>query len=661
MARFGAYPKEPFSPDQNFLARNPSSSGEVIRVQGQSILDAAVDDLKNKGEIVQAIDTLTAAIATNYQSGTYVLTGGGTLLFDGDQAIYRVSDPGSGGIVMANGNELVLFFVANTPANIITPVASIDVLPAVVVGNVTNAAGYHPGTTVGGDDFLGVAAARHNGGTNIDPDRVAEFGTAAYYVDSGSDAACHVRLDVGYITADMFGAQRDGVIDAQPAFNAALISQSALGGGIVDFDAGYLIDSDLDIPANCGIRGTLQAWKQETTNEILDDGANGILFVNSAATLDVTNNSSLTHLTIARKGLQIGETAQGALFAGIAVSSINVVFGTSSGSISHVQILGFAQAIKLQQHHRFNIDHVSGDNLAGIIEDESSDVLNINDIHFWPFVTRTTAGGLDRHHRSGVALELKGQIDIPQVTNVFTYGYLKGLYLNGNVSIGAGTFQNIHCDNTKLFAGSRGVHIEGDCTYSVFSDSTTFSQDKGFLVEVDSTDIIHFVNCRSISNAEDAWRINSGTAVLTDCTPAQSVNGVRVEGASAVADISHCSFMAITVANIIAGTNGKVRERSNIFDTASSIGGWTLKTLASVDPLTLPETDDDFIITGTTGIGTLNGGWPGRTVNLSFTAILTMFDGATMNLAGNLVTAAGTTLVLAYNGTQWEERSRSVN
>jgi len=113
MARFGTYPKEDFDSNQNFLARNPTDSGQVIRVQGQGILDAAVAEIEQSGKVVQSIDTLTEAIATDYQSGTYVLTGGGLVTLDGDQSIYRVSDPGSGGIVMDNGNELVLLFQAN--------------------------------------------------------------------------------------------------------------------------------------------------------------------------------------------------------------------------------------------------------------------------------------------------------------------------------------------------------------------------------------------------------------------------------------------------------------------------------------------------------------------------------------------------------------------
>jgi len=113
MARAGSYPQVDFKESQRFLARDPSQS-QVVRVPGDSILDAAVDAIKKSGDVVNSVDTLTEALVTDYASGQYVLTGGELVVLDGGQAIYRVSDPGSGGIVMDNGNELVLAFQANS-------------------------------------------------------------------------------------------------------------------------------------------------------------------------------------------------------------------------------------------------------------------------------------------------------------------------------------------------------------------------------------------------------------------------------------------------------------------------------------------------------------------------------------------------------------------
>lgn len=233
MANAGKYPQAGFKDSQQFLAQDPSRS-QLVRVTGSSILDATLENLKSNGNIVQTVDTLTEAIATDYSSGIFVLTGGELSVLDGGQAIYRVSDPGSGGITMDNGNELILLIQANAgdagnynvgsasdeiPTNAIAntlrvaTVTDIAQLPAATIGRKVNVTGYHAGTTVGGGGFVG-KVGRHNGGTVIDPSRSAEFGTAAYYVDSGSDANCWVRTgNDTRINVEWFGAAHDFIPD----------------------------------------------------------------------------------------------------------------------------------------------------------------------------------------------------------------------------------------------------------------------------------------------------------------------------------------------------------------------------------------------------------------------------------------------------------------
>ena len=149
MANINKYPLKDFSTSQKFLAGD--NTGTTVRVTGQSMLDANIESLKASGKVVNSIDTLTEAIAGNYQSGIYLLVGGGTVTLDGDQAIYRVSDAGSGGIVMANGNELVLLFVANTPENIVTPIASVASLFGLtgVAGQQISVGEYNAGSNTG--------------------------------------------------------------------------------------------------------------------------------------------------------------------------------------------------------------------------------------------------------------------------------------------------------------------------------------------------------------------------------------------------------------------------------------------------------------------------------------------------------------------------------
>lgn len=83
--------------------------------------------------------------------------------------------------------------------------------------------------------------------------------------------------------------------------------------------------------------------------------------------------------------------------------------------------------------------------------------------------------------------------------------------------------------------------------------------------------------------------------------------------------------------------------------------------IASNAQLTIPWKGSVFTVTGTNGITSMTTSSKGRVITLIFAGILTVTDGSNLLLNGNLVTAAGTTLTLLHDGTNWIEKSRSVN
>lgn len=235
MANFSSYPLKDFNLSQNFLA---AESGDVVRVNAQEVLDAAVEELLTKGEVVKSSDTKVALLNTDYISGTYVIVGGDAVFKDGGQAIYRVSDPGSGGDPMSNGNEAVLVYSFNfgtsayadlgtdpsdVPTNGDLYVDSVADLPAATgSGRKIYVKGYYDdGQFVGGGQFVDTPTKRHNGVLNFDPSRSAQIGTAAYYVDSGIDVACWVRTNHTRLTVEMAGAKGAPNNDVSP-FQAAI-------------------------------------------------------------------------------------------------------------------------------------------------------------------------------------------------------------------------------------------------------------------------------------------------------------------------------------------------------------------------------------------------------------------------------------------------------
>ena len=471
--------------------------------------------------------------------------------------------------------------------------------------------------------------------------------------------------------------------DDTGAFKSALDTHGVRGGTVIVPDGRYLIDRDLAIPENCGIRGSLTAWKQAQPSQSLTSGAHGVLIINAAAGIALNENSCLEQLTLIRKGLKIGEP-DSSLFSGTAIKSINTAGnGGNSGLVKNVQILGFSTAIDFRYHHRAHLEKISGDNVNGIRVETSWDVMSIEDVHFWPYVTNpyvnekaAETGVLDLtpNHRNGHGIWLLGKNDIPQVTNVFTFGYFRGIYINAGFDsvngIGDATFTNCHTDNTQRQDGSVGIFILGNTNFAAFTACSSYSNTEGYHITAGQAEAISFVNCRAIGNSGFGFNVERGTARLVGCTidmgdPAASTEfGVNVGPAGAQAFVTDCVFSGVprtTVAHINAYLGGLIVERNNKFDNNANIGGWTIRRVASADPLTIPMTGDLFLVTGSTDFGTLIGGWPGRRVLLIFSEALAIFDGGTMNLTGDFIATPGSCLEIIFDGFQWIEIARSAN
>lgn len=98
--------------------------------------------------------------------------------------------------------------------------------------------------------------------------------------------------------------------------------------------------------------------------------------------------------------------------------------------------------------------------------------------------------------------------------------------------------------------------------------------------------------------------------------------------------------------------------------TGTTINGFLGGGAAVASAAALPvPTGRVFHVTGTTGITSItstNFG-AGAVITMIFDGILTVSDGNNLKLAGAFVTAADSTLTLAYDGSNWYEVARSTN
>lgn len=260
----------------------------------------------NRNSASPIYEIFADAVAANMRVGQICIIKGQTTATDGLGGQYEVKANGSGGTAMNNGNELVLLtdhcVKGDQPDEIPTneiadslrvkKVASLVDLPlATGSGNTVHVNGYYAGSTKGGDQFVDIGPARHNGGTLIDPSRKAEIGTSAYYVDIGVDVNCFERITDAPTLLD-FGAQPDST-DISAAFDAFRDSGQTnfnLLGESWNFSGDLAINST----KNCTLyKGTLKSI----------DGNGQVRFQNAAhalslATIDGTNQANYIGLNI---------------------------------------------------------------------------------------------------------------------------------------------------------------------------------------------------------------------------------------------------------------------------------------------------------------------------------------------------------------------------
>jgi hypothetical protein len=165
---------------------------------------------------------------------------------------------------------------------------------------------------------------------------------------------------------------------------------------------------------------------------------------------------------------------------------------------------------------------------------------------------------------------------------------------------------------------------------------------------------------QSSSTYDDGIVLGSGAAVIMDGvtmtdteSPKTQDYGLRVLSGVTRLQISNCNMSGNSLAPYtFAAIPTNFKEFGNF--TAESTD------VASASTVTLPVFGTVFNITGTTQIDALGAQWLGREVTLRFSgASLVVADAGSLDIAGNMVTAAGDILSLVSDGTTWREVSRT--
>lgn len=513
---------------------------------------------------------------------------------------------------------------------------------------------------------------------------LAAFGGALLVAFRGGGVGAVVRtlwaklMDL-QVSPEDYGADPTGVISSVTAINAAATYLAGLGGGTIVGTGKYLIDANLILPDCVSLVGP---WEQP--DELLPgvaadyDGLRGQLIIAGSATVTTGDSCGIRGWIARRQGLDLPFANAGAATTGVAAfTGTAFTVGGAGSTFRNLLILGFNKAIYSTGFERVRIAYVSGDCTNGIEVYNCADISYVNFCHFWPWTTvhqSWTTNALLR--RSGHAYLFANVGDWNMVSHCFSYGYQRG---GRTASCDNMTWINCGADNTSTAgvgdnAGSIGFTAEGSSKSTRWIGLQAAAQADAYYVNVSAGNHVEMASCQGWACSGRDLLIDSGDVNVEGGEMRDTPIGVLVNSRTSRVFIDKVRFRNNSTNPIGFNTSNSttfIGPNNDFSDTAagsspiSNPNNWPIVAIASASAVNPPAVGQDFSITGTTNIATLNGGWKGRTVTLYFAGILTVTNGtgstASIRLASgsNFTTAAGSTLTLRHNGTQWFEVGRA--
>jgi hypothetical protein len=363
------------------------------------------------------------------------------------------------------------------------------------------------------------------------------------------------------VNAVEYGADPTGASDASARILSAAQSLGA-GGGIVDCRGIFLIDTNLTLPDNVSLRGTLTLPGENLpASSAAYQSLGSVLIVNSAATIKTGDSGAITGCVLVRKGLTLPFADATAAAAGVAAfAGTAMTAGGPDSYFGRLLVLGFNKAIYSSGFERVRCEYVQGDCTSGIEVDQCFDISRWEGCHFWPFTTTHQSWTTDTLLvRTGIAYAMANVGDWNSATNCFSYGYATGFDVNS-------------CDHVNLIgcgadypgalaSTSAGFNIHGTSREALLSGCHAAAQGTG--VVVNTTAATGGVVTISGGNIWDCdtyhVRVQAGRANIIGSRLSGSGVGVQIDAGSNGAMVVGNTFDGLTTP--IAGS-GTALERS---------------------------------------------------------------------------------------------------
>jgi hypothetical protein len=481
-----------------------------------------------------------------------------------------------------------------------------------------------------------------------------------------------------------FGAKGDGTTDDTNAFNAALLeAKQVLGSVFVPPSInGYLI-SGSGIVISMGV--TLYGVSGKSNGQWAESKGSTLLITGTGTTPTFIMKDGSQF-----KNLNIEYPDQVTTSPPIAYPFLIQLYSAVGNDVTirDVFLKNCYQFLDASTGHlRLNVFNIYGDIFkTGIVIGNNYDVDRIENIHFCPYDdinVNTALASYRCKNAKGIVIQ---KADGIQMSNIFAYGLQIGIVIGTTTTESWGQISNVLFDTCET--GIYVINVPIDSSFEIVNYEYTMNilyknnwglgTTSGIVLDNPKGHILvngyvfgYGDSCIYSSNnfSNSLVKIKELTVMGTLTPNIIGTSLITHNGTGSIKISNMESTLSKTLVTYGSGSSKILFENANVSrDSISTYKDYynppSNTTIASADTLNIPSNTKVITVTGSTAINWITGIQPvGTEIILIFSGSLTIPNSTSTGyrLNGALSATKNTVLTLISDGTNWLEKSRSIN
>ena len=458
--------------------------------------------------------------------------------------------------------------------------------------------------------------------TTINSEIVANAATsysnATYFIANGTGAVGRTILAKAreIVSLADFGAAGNGSVDDSAHITYALNQVSSYGGGAIQVDDIYYVNTAITIPPYVTLLGSRNNFSVNKTNYQYATNK-PVIILGSGGSITMQGGSKIDGITILQANCVSAPTSNAMAQAVVnGFSGTAITIAGDECTVENSLIIGFNKAIYMDGTsylpyglQRLRVDNIGIDCTNGIEITQSYDTNRITRVHLWNYYNGNNPAVTDINtaFRAGKGIYIHDHCDGTVVSNVLDFGHQYAYWIDGG-SDNIFALQIVDCLSDGGFSNSTitsyGLYTNGYIAGSIFNNISVESHTYNYYFNhtgVNSTILGGALKSGASGNGNIShyrFGANSSGAIST-----AGVQGAALSTVSAYQWDSGVSKWDIGVAVENTGAMPYVHHIANSDLYAVTVHSKVLHNCGAYDPIGVRPTDSFQLLDGSIWIG----------------------------------------------------------